>query len=55
VRRVHLALGQPAEPPRVSPARGPPTWDDPPVGAVPDWNALAQPKPEYVFDQRPQW
>ena len=37
------------------PARGPPAWDDPPVAAVPDWDALAQPQPEYVFDQQVQW
>jgi hypothetical protein len=41
--------------PRISPARGPPAWDDPPVEAVPDWDALAQPQPESVFDQRVQW
>jgi hypothetical protein len=41
--------------PRISPARGPHAWDDPPVKAVPDWNALAQPQPEYVFDQQVQW
>jgi hypothetical protein len=35
----------------IAPARGPPAWDDPPVDAVPDWEALAQPSPEYVFDQ----
>ena len=55
VRRILLALGEPAEPPRISPARGPPAWDDPPVEAVPDWDALAQPQPEYVFDQEVQW
>ena len=55
VRRILLALGEPAEPPRIAPARGPPAWDDPPVDLVPDWNALAQPQPEYVFDQEVQW
>ena len=29
--------------PRISPTRGLPAWDDPPVEAVPDWDALAQP------------
>jgi hypothetical protein len=42
-------------PPRIAPARGPPAWDDPPVSAAPDWDALAQPEPEYVFDQQVQW
>ena len=41
--------------PGSAPARGPPAWDDPPVEAVPDWDALAQPQPEYVFDQQVQW
>jgi hypothetical protein len=39
----------------ISPARGPPAWDDLPVDAVPDWDALAQPSPEYVFNQEVQW
>jgi hypothetical protein len=34
---------------------GPPAWDDPPVEAVPDWDTLSQPQPEYVFDQQVQW
>jgi hypothetical protein len=40
---------------RCSIAAHPPAWDDPPVEAVPAWAALAQPQPEYVFDQRVQW
>jgi hypothetical protein len=36
---------------RCSTAAHPPDWDDPPVDALPDWEALAQPSPEYVFDQ----
>jgi hypothetical protein len=55
VRRILLALGEPPEPLRISPARGPPACDDPPVEAGPDWDALAQPSPEYVFNQEVQW
>ena len=55
VRRILNHIGEPAEPPRIAPARGPPAWDDPPVEAVPDWDALAQPSPEYVFNQEVQW
>jgi len=55
VRRILTHIGEPAEPPRIAPARGPPAWDDPPVDLVPDWEALAQPSPEYVFDQEVQW
>jgi len=55
VRRILLAIGEPANPPRISPARGPPAWDDPLVEAIPDWDALAQPQPEYVFNLEVQW
>ena len=55
VQRILNHIGEPAEPPRISTARGPPAWEDPPVEAVPDWDALAQPPPEYVFDQQVQW
>jgi hypothetical protein len=41
--------------PCISPARGLPAWDDLPVEAVPDWDTLAQPQPECVFDQQVQW
>jgi len=48
-------IAEPADPPRISPARGPPAWDNPHVEAVPNRDALAQPQPEYVFDQQVQW
>jgi hypothetical protein len=41
LRRILAHLGEPAEPPRIAPARG-----------LPAWEALAQPSPEYVFDVR---
>ena len=49
---------EPAMPTRIAPVRGPPMWeasDDGLADAVPDWDALAQPEPEYVFDQQAQW
>jgi len=52
VRRI---LAHIVAPPRIAAARGPPAWDDPPVAAVMDWEALAQPQPEYVFNQEVQW
>ena len=55
MRRILKHVGEPAEPPRIASARGPPAWDDPPVDLGPDWEALAQPSPEYVFDQEVQW
>jgi len=36
----------------MSPARGPPTWDDAPE---PDWDYLQQPEPDFEFDQRAVW
>jgi len=54
-RRILKHVGEPAEPPPISPARGPPAWDDPPVDLGPDWEALAQLSPEYVFNQEVQW
>jgi hypothetical protein len=35
-RRIHNHLGEPAKPPRISTARGPPAWDDPPVDLGPE-------------------
>jgi hypothetical protein len=55
VRRILSHIREPPEPPRISPARGPPAWDDPPVDLGPDWDALAQPSPECVFNQEVQW
>jgi len=55
VRRIPTHIGEPAEPPRIAPARGPPAWDDPPVNAAPDWEVLAQPQPEYVSNKQVRW
>ncbi len=55
VARILTHIGEPAQPPGISPVRGPPAWEDPPVEAVPDWDALTLPPPEYAFDQRVQW
>ena len=55
VQRILTHIGEPAEPPRMAPARGPPAWAEPPVAAAPDWDTLAQPHPEYAFDQQVQW
>ncbi len=40
VRRILNHIGKPA---------------DPPVDALPDWEAPAQPSPEYVFNQGAPW
>jgi len=53
VQRILNHIGEPPEPPRISPARGPPVWGDG-LDSPPDWDALAQPEPEYLFDQQVQ-
>ena len=52
VQRILHHIGEPAEPPRIAPARGPPAWDDE-LEPQPDWDALAQ--PELELDQRITW
>ena len=54
VEQIVTHIGAPPRPPPISPARGPPAWDDAPEPA-PDWNLVAQPKPEHDFDQRLAW
>ena len=54
-RRYTISRGLTNRPPRIAPARGPPAWDDPPIDLGPDWEALAQPSPEYVFNQEMRW
>jgi hypothetical protein len=55
VRRILKHVGEPAEPPRISPARGPPAWDDQPDDLGPDCEALARASPGYVFNHEVQW
>jgi hypothetical protein len=49
------------EPPRSTPARGPPLWDgcDAPMGdgvqVEPDREEAAQPAPDFEVDQRVSW
>ena len=54
VEQILLALGEPPRPPPISPARGPPAWDETPE-SEPDCDLLAQPEPELEFDQRITW
>ena len=58
-------IGVDPEAVRISPARGPPLWDDSGaqesqeqgegVEALPDWDMTAQPAPDYPDDQRTVW
>lgn len=54
VRDILAHLGEPTEPPRLAPARGPPLWERQDAGRG-GFDPQAQPAPEYNFDQRIAW
>ncbi len=57
IRKILDHIGVDPEPPHISPARGPPLWDDGDaqtgdgVQIEPDWDLAAQPAPDYEVDQ----
>ena len=61
VQRILSHIGEPALPPRIAPARGPPLWEDDDSGDVfldegcSPRDPLLQPEPAYEFDQRVSW
>lgn len=61
IRKILDHIGVDSEPPHISPARGPPLWDDcdaqtdEGVHIGPDWDLAAQPAPDYEVDQRINW
>jgi hypothetical protein len=55
VERLLTHIGEPAKPPPIARARGPPAWDDGLADAVPYCDTSAQPEPEFLFDQQVQW
>jgi hypothetical protein len=61
IRRIFEHIGVRSEPPNLSPARGPPLWDDcdaqtnDGVHIEPDWDLAAQPAPDDKVDQRLNW
>ncbi len=61
VRKILEHIGVDSVPPRITPARGPPLWDncdapaDEVLEALPDWDQSAQPAPDYCADQRIHW
>ena len=61
IRKILDHIGVDSEPPHISPARGPPLWDDcdaqmdEEVHIEPDWDLAAQPEPDYEVDQRISW
>lgn len=61
IRHILDHIGVDAEPPHITPARGPPLWDDCDAQAgegsqiEPDWDLAAQPSPDFELDQRISW
>ena len=57
----HIGAESEPEPPKISPARGPPLWGDCDAHSGegsqigPDWDLAAQPVPDYEADQRINW
>lgn len=49
-------IGEPAQPPAITPGRGPPAWDDR-LESILDWDEMAQPQPKaaFEFDYRVSW
>ena len=66
IRKILDHIGVDSEPPHISPARGPPLWedcDDAQMGEgaqtepdwATDWDGAAQPAPDFEVDQRVNW
>jgi len=54
VRGILEHIGEPAQPPPVAPARGPPAWEEE-AEPLPLLDSLAQPEPDFQFDQTVSW
>ena len=61
IRKILDHIGVDSQPPRISPARGPPLWEDfdeqigEGVESEADWDLAAQPAHDYEVDQRINW
>ncbi len=61
IKKILDHIGADSDPPHITPARGPPLWDDcdaqvdDRVQGEPDWDLAAQPAPDYEVDQRVSW
>jgi hypothetical protein len=47
-------IGESADPPQISPARGPPAWEAE-VDSLPLYDPIAQPEAEFQLDQTRGW
>ena len=54
VRHILEYIGERTDPPRISPARGPPCWESE-VESLPLYDPIAQPEPDFQFDQTQGW
>ena len=54
VRRILKHIGEPTDPPRIAPARDPPAREED-VEPVALLDSLAQPEPDFQFDQTLSW
>jgi hypothetical protein len=61
VARILTRIGEPATPPRIALARGPPSWEEDDSGTIVldeegfPGDPLVQPEPAYAFDHRVSW
>jgi len=62
IHKILDHIGVDPEAPRITPARGPPLWDEcgalqtgDGVEAEPDWDMTSQSPPDYPDDQRTRW
>ena len=61
IRQILDHIGVESEPPHITPARGPPLWDECDAQAgecsqiEPDWDLAPQPAPDFEVDQRIRW
>jgi len=54
VRGILEHIGEPTDPPRITPARGPPAWDGE-AEQLPLLDPVVQPDPDFQFDQTVSW
>ncbi len=59
IQKILGHIGEPTQPPTISPARGPPLWEAAMTAKDVDnnhqYDLAAQPAPEFEFDQRISW
>ncbi|MDN2783587.1 IS91 family transposase, partial [Campylobacter jejuni] len=61
IRQILEHIGVDTEPPHITPARGPPLWDECDAQAAegvepaPAWDEATQPAPDFEVDQRVRW